>query len=540
MCEVVSVKFRAQDQPHPAPALPPPEWQRIGLSVLLAMLVHALIATALCGDYPLDIDVANLLAGSVHFAPLHHSPHPPGYLVYVLLLRCVTFFLGPTIQAAQVLAITCTVEGAPVLAWFVLRLRPDEPRLAVIAPWLWLLAPVALFHSADAQMHGAEATTILLLLIAVLRAAEHPTNLRAVAVGACLALGIALRPSLVVIGGPLVLAVLFRQWRVLLVVALTVLVGTLAWLVPTAWACGGLAPLLNAQRLLTLSFSAASRSIFSSRASADLVRGNMLELAVTLVSLWLPVLAFAVLTRPRQELSQPLSRAVLAGSVPAVLFYLALFCDEPGYLAGLLPLTIAWGLLGARPRSNVVLAALVAVALQIGLFCAPDLPGLVPKMPSARYLWRADVKAGVIVDSLHLPPPGAARVLVVSDLQTEVSLRMLTAVRHDVAALMRVPATKRNDHAWGLATFDDWLPLPGPVLLQTGPAATIHTDREFDVLIVDAQATPPTRRQILAQLRCPLPPEVQAAGNLQLPIAVCLPQRQLTVGKHTLDFNPRH
>ncbi|MGB5701930.1 MAG: hypothetical protein WBM48_03860, partial [Polyangiales bacterium] len=55
--------------------------------MLVACVAHYWICLTLTSEIALDVDPINLLYGMREFNIAHYAPHPPGYLVYVWMLR---------------------------------------------------------------------------------------------------------------------------------------------------------------------------------------------------------------------------------------------------------------------------------------------------------------------------------------------------------------------------------------------------------------------------------------------------------------------
>ena len=526
--------------PEPLPPASPQVSPRalVWTSLALAMLVHVALARILAATFPLDIDVSNLLAGAVHFNPAQHAPQPPGYLPYVLVLRAAVAVLGRDVSTAQLVASLWSAAGMPLLVLWTLRRFPQQLALAGALPWLWALSPVLLYHAADGQMHGAEAFAAMLLLWRLQAWRQRQTPRMALAVGLALALGGALRPSFLVLGLPLTLWHLRQFWRQLALALGVLVAGTLGWLLPTALAAGGWQRLADAQRLLSVSYSFAGRSLLSAHASPELVRRNLAMVLVISATIWLPVLAFAAPTHARTPDRTAVRALLLTAALPTTLFYLLAFCAEPGYLAGLVPVALCVLALRNPDGPGVLRGTLAALVVQMVCLAGPTGGSLVAKVPTVRDLIRRDIRQQFHVDELHLPPPGRRQLLLLSDSVDDMVLRSLPIVRPDVSVLMLVPRMAPGPRAWGLARVDGWLPIPGPLLGQAAGPTTVQTDRHFDVLVLDPLASQALTTQLMRQLRCPLGPEAMASGVLQVPVEACLPQHALHAGEHTLRFAP--
>ncbi len=189
--------------------------EHTSLLVLLAACVgHYWIALTLTSGVALDVDPINLLYGMREFNIEHHAPHPPGYLVYVWLLRGVHAVLGgDPFQTIQLMARLMSTATIPLVYYAVRLLRPADPFAAGFAAILTAFHPFILYHAVDAQTHTSEAFAAALLLVVIVLYRRNPSIKWAVASGAVLALGSAFRPSFVIAGiGPIVWAIGFRRF----------------------------------------------------------------------------------------------------------------------------------------------------------------------------------------------------------------------------------------------------------------------------------------------------------------------------------------
>jgi hypothetical protein len=314
-----------------------------------------------------------------------------------------------------------------------------------------------IFHAVDGQTHTSEAFAAALLLVAVLRYRRRPSIQWAVVLGLLLALGSALRPSFIVAGiGPIVWAIGFRRFPHLVIAGATSSAGALAWLLPTLRASGGLERWRAANDALV-------QGVFlrvNSPLSADSVDGFVLYSAAN-TALWLSLLllpaVLVMLARGRSPRpSDPAydeARAVALWTIaPAALFYLVTFSSEPGYFLGLMPAVVVLTVVGASgipAFGRRRLAYTLAAVAQLGILMLPAAPPGVPigKIPSIPDLVGREAVYRAALTLLGEQVPWDARVL-------------------------------------GVATQDDWIPVPGPILLQTGP----DTVRELP-FVCDVNAT---------------------------------------------------
>ncbi len=190
------------------------------------------ICVTLTSEVALDVDPINLLYGMREFNIAHYAPHPPGYLVYVWMLRGLHAIVGgDLLSTIQLMARLLSTATIPLVYLAVRIFRPQDPFAAAFAAVLAAFHPFLIFHGVDAQTHTSEAFAAALLLVVLASYRRSPSVAWAAAAGAVLALGSAFRPSFVVAGvGPIIWAIGFRRFRHLSVAGAVSIVGALAWL----------------------------------------------------------------------------------------------------------------------------------------------------------------------------------------------------------------------------------------------------------------------------------------------------------------------
>src|SRR5690606_30390170 len=101
----------------PAQAAPSDPERAPGRAVTAAPLLMALAVAAanlvFVPRYAVNWDAVNFLLGIESFDVLHHQPHPPGYIGYVLLGRWVSGLLGdPHLALATMSAVAAGLGTA--------------------------------------------------------------------------------------------------------------------------------------------------------------------------------------------------------------------------------------------------------------------------------------------------------------------------------------------------------------------------------------------------------------------------------------------
>jgi hypothetical protein len=514
--------------------------ERASVAVLaVACLAHYWICSSLSSEIALDVDPINLVYGMREFNIAHYAPHPPGYLVYVWMLRGLHAVVGGTpLGTVQLLARGLSTLTIPLVFMAVTRLRPGDAIARGYAAVLTAFHPFLIYHAVDAQTHTSEAFAAALLLLALVRYLERPTIPWAVAMGAALALGSAFRPSFVVAGiGPIVWAIGIRRIVHLSVAAITSLLGALAWMMPTFQASGGFTQWRAANDALVQQTIVRTSSPFSGEAIEGFVAFNIKSTALWLLLALAPAFV-AMLSRlgsgAPPDLAYSRARSIAFWSaMPAVLFYLAMFCSEPGYLMGFIPaiiavtaLAVSTELSNARRR----FALIAALATQLGILALPPASNEVAKLPSVPELIRREVLYRTVFERMQEELPRGARALYVSDYQDVVLSRQLPVLNPNVHSMVyhREYGPPYQQTSISFATADDWTPIPGPILLQPGPPSIQTMPYTYDFIVIDPIASEDLRKELGRASSCDLSVDEGAIEVLVVPAARCFPEGVVT------------
>ncbi len=481
--------------------------------LLVACVAHYWICLTLTSEIALDVDPINLLYGMHEFNIAHHAPHPPGYWVYVWMLRGLHAVVGgDPFASVQLLARLMSTATIPLIYLAVRLLRPSDAFAAGFAAILAAFHPFLIFHGVDAQTHTSEAFAAALLLVVVVCYRRHPAIGWAAASGAALALGSAFRPSFIVAGiGPIVWAIGFRRFLHLSVAGAVSIVGALAWVLPTFEASGGREQWRAAHDALVEQTFVRTSSPFSGEAIMEFVLYSVLSTAFWLLLALAPAIV-AMLAR-RGSLNPPDdayrdARAIAFWSAaPSVVFYLSMFCSEPGYLLGFIPMVIAATALAATPdlpnktrRLTLALAALT----QLAILMMPGAFNYVGKVPSIPELVHREVVYRTVLERMAEKIPPDARILYVTDYPDIVLSRQLPVLHPKLHAMIIHSEywPGFDDTCIGYATQDDWIPIPGPILLQPGPETIAEMPYVYDFVVVDPLSSPDLRDELRRHTRC--------------------------------------
>ncbi len=524
--------------------------ERASLVVLLvACFAHYWICRTLTSEIALDVDPINLVYGMREFNPAHHAPHPPGYLVYVWMLRGLHALVGgDPLGTVQLLARLLSTLTIPLVYGAVKILRPQDAATWAFAAILTAFQPFLLFHAVDGQTHTSEAFAAAFLLVAVLCYRRRPSIQWAVALGVLLAVGSALRPSFIVAGiGPIVWAIGFRRLPHLVAAGATSIVGAFAWLLPTVRASGGL-------ELWRAANDALVQGVFlrvNSPLSSDSIDGFVLYSAAS-TTLWLSLLlvpaALAMLARrgsaKLSDAPYDEARAVALWTVaPTALFYLATFISEPGYLLGAMPSVVALTVVAASGIPNFArrrLAFMMVAVAQLVILMLPSAPPRAPigKIPSIPELVSREAIYRAGLARIGEKVPWDARVLYVTD-YPDVTFSRQLPVHHPGLHSIIIHSEYWpifDDTTLGLVTQDDWIPVPGPSLLQPGPPTVRDVPFVYDLLVVGLVASSDLRGELRKHTDCDVGDAEEESRATVLPARTCFPNGVIEVHGQGIRF----
>ena len=265
-----------------------------------------------------------------------HQPHPPGYLLYVLLGRLLNAWLGDPTLAYVGLAMLFSAGTTFVVFWLGKRLydrvsATAAAALLAVSPLFWFYGSVGLTYAGEA--FGA--SLIAWYAYGALRGSPRALYLGALALGlmggmrqsvlvllfplwaGCALLGVRSLPRLITAGGVLIASVL-------------------SWFLPMVWLTGGVAAYARASAQLydsvVLRTSVLEGSLEVTLAQARYVLESVL---VGLGPLALAALALPLYARRRGWRRE--EWFLLAWIAPAAAFYTLIHFGQAGYVLTFLP-----------------------------------------------------------------------------------------------------------------------------------------------------------------------------------------------------------
>lgn len=220
-------------------------WLLAGGAAAATLLTRAPLVTRHLWDH----DSVQLALAVERFDLAAHQPHPPGYPLYVALLKVLDLLGVEPLGGMLTLSVLAAMGGAAAMATLAHRLAGGGElgeRTALVASALYVFNPLLWFYGELPLVYAVEGG----LTVAVAWAVAGMSDSRSRFLLACILLAVAggLRPSTLVLLSPLLLWGVVTSWRrrrltpgLLAAGAASGAAVVLAWLVPLAVVAGGLA-----------------------------------------------------------------------------------------------------------------------------------------------------------------------------------------------------------------------------------------------------------------------------------------------------------
>lgn len=356
-----------------------PRTERVAVTLVAACLVPLLLVPHV-PQSPYHWDEVQLAYGVDHFDLRTHSPHPPGYVLFIGLGRALRPLFGSAALSLRMVSVLALLGFVGA----VVRALPTD--LSRARRWAWAgatvavatVSPLAYQYGVAGLSYASEGACWTALLL-WFRA--RPRGRSLVALSFCIGLAGGGRQTLTLWG--LCMLALYvartpeeRAWRRVVALAAAAAAGVVCWFVPLLWLAGGLQAYRDAGSALLVG-NIWQKSVFVGGLA---VVGK--RLSAMAADLWAGVGLFAVIavgvlvgrlrSARRGAPSEPDPLAM--GSALAFLFYLLLIYDSRGYmLACVLPL-LAYAILGAAEGLRGRAAGPGSVVALGAALCFPVLP----------------------------------------------------------------------------------------------------------------------------------------------------------------------
>ena len=268
-----------------------------------------------------------------------HQPHPPGYVLYVLLGRLVNVWLDDGNAAYVTLAVL--FSGLTTFVVYLLAREAYDRATALAAAALLAVSPLFWFYGSVGLTYAGEAliaSTVAYFAFHALGGSAHHAGVGAVVLG----LAGGLRQSVLLLLFPLWLVsvvVGVRRWRTLAAGGFILIATVLSWFVPMIWWTGGFARYLEASVDLAESVVMPT-SIFAGYVDTQLRMSRYLLESILVA---LGPLALAVLLLPWYVRRHGWGRRewfFVGWSLPSVLVCTLVHFGQAGYVLTFLPAVV--------------------------------------------------------------------------------------------------------------------------------------------------------------------------------------------------------
>ena len=290
------------------------------------------------GPFSIDGTLLALAVDEYDFAS--YRPHPPYYPLTIALARVLALWM-PAVDALVWLAVASS--ALTVVGIYVVARGFIGPHWSAFAAALAAASPLALANGTVPLSYSLEAAASVWVAALALRLRRRPTLGLAAALGAAIGLAFGLRPSSLIVVGPIGLWAVWGSWRRIGAAVATGSAAVAAWLVP-AIVFGGPGLFWFGLRYQSRSYVASWpvweggwRVVHVNGAwLASHVEGEALFLCA--VALLASVTSLAVVVEGKWREA---AGFLAAWSLPGLAFYWFVYAGWPiypsGYLMGLLP-----------------------------------------------------------------------------------------------------------------------------------------------------------------------------------------------------------
>ncbi len=455
-----------------------------------ASVCHFAIAWLIISPFASDMDTVNFVYSVDRFDITQLSPHPPGYLPYVLLLKALSAVSGKNpIDIVNTTSVFFSSATVAVIAICVRKLGFAQ-LTSVITMLLATFHPFLIFHAADGQTHAAEGFFAACLFMVLL--SKNKNRQKVISVAVLFSLGISLRPSFALMTiGPIIFS--FRKDKVLLLMVFcTAAVASLLWLIPSIVLTGKLSTFVQANRTFIVDEFTTPANRFEVAA---------FNLAAFMALLLMPLLP--VLYKLRYCHKNLLILTALA-AIPSIIFFLLTFIVEPGYLQSLVPLIIILVADAASKTRLTKLSFAIVFLIQITILLMPQGGSISLKMPSIPELVHRQIMGEAVLNAVNKPFKPKHTLLFITDFSGAPYQRQLPLLRPNTHVLWLYMKSSSLTEPASLSHSTDktMTPIPGPVMLAIGKSSQFNTNYKYDYIVLDPMLTEANKKLVLSQTDC--------------------------------------
>jgi hypothetical protein len=310
-----------------------------------AMLVLFVSRVPFWSEYLWNWDAVQLALALERYDIASHQPHPPGYIVYVMIARILSF-TGLTPHATY-LTLSLLFSAGTLIITYLLARRISGIYGAITAVVILIVHPFFWFYGIVGESYAAEGFVSVITAYACWQMISGRNGYSIIS-AVCLGIGGGIRQNILLFMMPLYLFSLIKcrcSWRQRIMSILVLIISVLAWLVPATIMTGGLDAYMGLSRALFI-HDIALYSIFAPSYIGALVTQNFIDaLWWNGMALGLPFILAVVIRlfsknseKSSDTLSVPGKWIFLAvWIIPPELFYFAFFVAKEGYLLSILP-----------------------------------------------------------------------------------------------------------------------------------------------------------------------------------------------------------
>ena len=207
------------------------------LAAIAAALAAAVSRVLAITRSPWDWDELLFMRALDHFDVAAHSPHPPGFPLFILAGKALRAFGLSDFRALQSIDFLAAIAIVPAMIWLCRELR--MPAWTAIAAGLLLAFFPNVWVYGGGAFSDVPSMTLIVIAFALLMAGCRSASAY-LAGAAVLAVSIGVRPQNLIVGlAPLILASFFRRWPQIAAAIATITIvdgasyGAAAWL--TGW-----------------------------------------------------------------------------------------------------------------------------------------------------------------------------------------------------------------------------------------------------------------------------------------------------------------
>lgn len=346
--------------------------------VVLIAAALVLSRWVLFPEFLTTFDQINFALAIEHFDPRLHQPQPPGYPVFVALLKLLSF-LGITIEAMFLVAALALSGLALVLMWLLCE-RVVGPGYGVVGALLLLFNPAFWLAAITNPVRLCLAAGALAVALCVWRACQANDSRWLIAAAAVLGICMGARPTLGPLLTPLILWAAWRtkaQWRTIALAGLFFWLAVATWLPALLHASGGLAAFLHLLQEYSTQQMSTTSPLFGARLENTMMMAWKGIAWTGLGALsWLWAAPFVRRTG-FSFLTGPVPTLLLLWAIPELVSFTVLHVADPDHTLSVVPATCVCGALVLRAftrrLSPVWGTAVIAICvlLNAGLFLKP-------------------------------------------------------------------------------------------------------------------------------------------------------------------------